>query len=159
MSIEDYDLWASTPSEPYNIGITAPDSRFKADLAAVDEYVRTTARDRLAQFPNSILQIQDYERWRQGVSWYETAFLPNDVMATAKAKLSAINQAQKNVLPEGTHVEQGSFITPPVDPSTQVSKLTQVALGIGAGLAGVLLIAIGVSKLNPVSIASRVVRR
>lgn len=159
MSIEDYDLWASTPGEPYNIGITAPDSRFKADLAAVDEYVRITARGRLSAFPNSLAQIQAYEQWRQGIPWYDMNFLPNDVMATAKSKLAAINAAQKSVLPEDTHVEPGAFLTTPIDPETQTSRLTQFAIAIGVSLAGVLLIAFGASKLNPVSIATRVARR
>jgi hypothetical protein len=145
--------------EPYMVGVTSLDGRFEDDLKAIDEYVRTTARSRITQFPDSIKQIQAYEEWRLSVPWYSMAFLPNDVMATAKNKLAAVNKAQESILKPDTQVEPGAFITPPADPEKKVSLVTQVAIGVGVGLVGAILIVLGVSKLNPVSTASRIVKR
>lgn len=157
MSLGSFITNRSEIGQPYNLGsITGHDARFDDDLAAVDTYIREEARPRIAQFPDSEGLINDYEKWRQDLGWYDMNAVPNDTMNSAKAKRNAINASQNNVLPPDSVVEPGSFIASPTDTSKDVmSPATKFALTIGAALAGVLLLAVGVSKVSPVAIGKR----
>jgi len=113
----------------YNMGTPlGPDPRFSEDLQAIDDYVRTQARPKTAQFPASLPKVTDYETWRQGLGWYDLNVVPNDTMNSAKAKRDAINVSQQNVLPSNYEVEQGSFVAPPPDTSKQTSGWTKVVI-------------------------------
>lgn len=100
----------------YDMGTPlGPDPRAVADLQAIDEYVRTQARPRVEKYPKSLPVVEDYERWRQSVSWWDMNVMTNDTMRTAKAKRDAINVAQDQKLPPGSTVEEGSFVSSPPD--------------------------------------------
>ncbi len=114
----------------YNVGTPlGPDPRAVEDLRAIDEYVRTVARSRLAKYPKSLPLVEDYERWRQQVGWWELNVMVNDTMRAAKAKRDAINAAQGSTFPSTTQVEEGAFVTAP--PETA---------GIGLGWKGFLFL-------------------
>lgn len=118
----------------YNMGtILGPDSRAVADLQAIDDYVRTQARPRVAQFPKSLPLVQEYEEWRQKVGWWELNVMVNDTMKSAKAKRDAINRAQNQQLPETATVEEGSFVTSPEDPEKTKGGLGKVVAVAGLG--------------------------
>lgn len=156
MSLGSFITGRSEIGEPYYMGISSPDPRFEDNLKAVDTYVRETARSKVDKFPNSLPLIEDYERWRQGLGWYDMNMIPNDTWNNARAKLGAINRAQESVLPPTTQVEAGTFIAPPIDTSKAVlSPTVKIGLSIGAGIAAVLLVAIGLSKLSPASLVKR----
>jgi hypothetical protein len=157
MSLGSFITNRSEIGQPYNLGsVSGPDSRFEDDLAAIDTYVREEARPKIAQFPASESLINDYEKWRQDLGWYDSNAVPNDTMNSAKAKRNAINAAQNNVLPPDSIVEPGSFIASPTDTSKAVmSPATKFALTIGAALGGVLLLAIGASKMSPLAVGRR----
>lgn len=157
MSLGSFITNRSEIGQPYMLGsVTGPDGRFSDDLAAIDTYIREEARPRIAQFPDSEALINDYEKWRQDLGWYAKNADPDTTMNTAKAKRNAINAAQQNVLPPDSVVEEGSFLASPTD-STKVviSPATKFALTIGAALAGVLLLAVGASKLSPIALGKR----
>lgn len=116
-------------------GLTGPDQRFVDDLHAIDEYVRNEARARVAQWPNSLSAIEDYEKWRQGVTWLEEMTVPNDVMANAKIKRNAINAAQGQVTPGSNNVEPGAWITSPPNPAA--IPWGKIGLWAAAGAAAV----------------------
>lgn len=122
----------------YNMGtILGPDSRAVADLKAIDDYVRTQARPRVAQYPKSLPLVEDYEKWRQAVSWWDMNVMVNDTMRSAKAKRDAINAAQGQTFAPGTIVEEGAFVAGPDDPSKR-AKFGAVLAVAGAGaIAGV----------------------
>lgn len=157
MSLGSFITNRSEIGQPYNLGTLAGhDSRFDDDLDAIDTYVREEARPKIAQFPDSEGLINDYEKWRQDLGWYDMNVVPNDTMNSAKAKRNSINAAQNNVLPPDSVVEPGSFIASPTDTSLAVmSTTTKFALTIGAALAGVLLLAVGVSKVSPIALGKR----
>lgn len=114
-----------------------PDPEAVADLAAIDDYVRTQARSRVTQFPKSLPLVQDYETWRQGVGYFDMMVMVNDTMRTAKAKRDAINAAQGQVIKPDTNVEPGAFISSPPDTSTstRIGKTVLVAaLGAVGGV-------------------------
>ena len=129
-------------TQDYNVGTPlGPDPRAVQDLEAIDTYVRTQARPRIAQWPDSLAQIQDYEKWRQGLSWWIDMFvMVNDTMRTAKNKRDAINVAQHNVLPETAVVEPGAFVSPPPLPKKPGPSGFQLLLG--GGLIGAVAAAI-----------------
>jgi hypothetical protein len=157
MSLGSFITNRSEIGQPYNLGsVTGADSRFDDDLAAIDTYVREETRPKVAQFPNSESLIVDYEKWRQDLGWYDKMVVPNDTMNSAKAKRNAINAAQQNVLPADSVVEEGSFLASPTDTSKAViSPITKFSLTVGAALAGVLLLAVGVSKVSPIALGKR----
>ncbi len=116
----------------YNLGTPlGPDPRAVADLAAIDTYVRTTARDGVKKYPKSLPLIEDYEKWRQAIGYFDMMVMVNDTMRTAKAKRDAINIAQGAVISPGTHVEPGAFITSP-----EQSEPHPFARGIIIGVIG-----------------------
>jgi hypothetical protein len=157
MSLGSFITNRSEIGQPYNLGsVTGPDARFEDDLAAIDTYVREEARPKITEYPASESLINDYEKWRQDLGWYAMNAVPNDTMNSAKAKRNAINAAQQNVLPADSVVEEGSFLASPTDTSKEViSPVTKFALTIGAAFAGVLLVAVGVSKLSPLAMTKR----
>lgn len=159
--LSDITTVRSQIGELYYLGsIGGPDPRFSEDLAAIDDYVRTQARPKTIQYPDSLKLIEDYETWRQGLGWYDLNVVPNDTMNSAKAKRDAINKAQQNLTPADREVEKGSFITSPPDVSKNtLSPITKLALEIGAGLGAVLLLAFGVSKLSPMALGKRALGR
>lgn len=112
-----------------------PDPRAVADLAAIDDFVRTVARTKTAEFPESLALVEEYERWRQGISWFDLNVMVNDTMRSAKAKRDGINRAQGAVLPPEWSVEPGAFQTPPEDPdkSGPSAGAAWLLLGIAAG--------------------------
>ncbi len=92
-----------------------PDPRAVEDLAAIDTYVRTVARPKVDKWPKSLPLVEEYERWRQAVSWWDMNVMVNDTMRTAKAKRDAINKSQGSTFPSTTQVEEGAFVTSPPD--------------------------------------------
>lgn len=159
MSLGSFLTGRSEIGEPYYAGLASPDPRFEEDLRAVDTYVRETARSRVGEFPKSLPLVEDYERWRQGLGWYDIYMIPNDTWNNARAKLGAINRSQESTLPPTTKVEEGSFIAPPIDTSKALlSPTVKLGLSIGAGIATVLLVVIGLSKLNPVSVTKQIAK-
>jgi len=115
----------------YDLGTPlGPDSRAVADLQAIDDYVRTVARPKIQQYPKSQAVIEDYERWRQAVSWWDMNIMVNDTMRFAKNKRDAINKAQGNVLPPWASVEEGAFVESPPEPE-QPTKLPSVGFFVG----------------------------
>jgi len=110
-----------------------PDPRLVEDLGAIDTYVRTQSRPRVKEYPDSLKQVEAYERWRQGLGWSDLNIWANDTMRAAKAKRDAINLAQGNVLPEDAIVEPGAFVSSPPLPS---GKAWWLALGVVAGVVG-----------------------
>jgi hypothetical protein len=157
MSLGSFITNRSEIGQPYNLGsVTGPDARFEDDLAAIDTYIREEVRPKLAQFPGSESLVNDYEKWRQDLGWYAMNVVPNDTMNSAKAKRNEINASMDNLLPADSEIEPGSFLASPTDVSKDViSPATKFALTIGAALAGVLLLAVGVSKVNPLAIGKR----
>lgn len=118
----------------YNLGTPlGPDPRAVSDLKAIDDYVRGPARSRVKDWPKSLPLVEDYERWRQGVGYWGLMVMVNDTMRTAKAKRDAINEAQGNLLPPDSHVEEGAFVTSPPLPA---GKGTWLVVGVLAGLVG-----------------------
>ncbi len=118
----------------YNMGTPlGPDPRLVEDLKAIDTYVRTIARPRVKQYPDSLKLVEDYERWRQGLGWSDLNIWSNDTMRSAKAKRDAINVAQGSTFPPDSIVEEGAFITSPPLPS---GKGTWLAVGVVAGIIG-----------------------
>lgn len=118
----------------YNLGTPlGPDPRAVADLAAIDAYVRTVARPKLKDYPKSIKQVEDYEKWRQALGYWDMMIMVNDTMRAAKAKRDAINVAQGSVLPPGSIVEEGAFVTSPDLPR---GKAWWLVAGLTLGLVG-----------------------
>lgn len=128
MAVKDYKL--GTP--------LGPDPEAVADLNAIDTYVRTVSRSGVVKYPKSLPLVEDYERWRQTQGYWQLMVFPNDVLKTAKAKRDAINQAQENVLPLDTIVEEGSFITSP-----EQKKPHPFLWGVGIGLVAAIAAAFG----------------
>lgn len=120
----------------YNMGTPlGPDSRAVADLQAIDNYVRTVARTKVTQWPKSLSLVEEYEKWRQQVSWWDLNVMVNDTMRTAKAKRDAINAAQGSTFAPGTVVEEGAFVASPPDTGTS-SRIMKTALVAGLGAVG-----------------------
>lgn len=115
----------------YQLGTPlGPDPRAVEDLRAIDEYVRTQARPRIKEVPASEAAVVDYERWRQGVSWWDMNVMVNDTMRLAKNKRDAINKAQGHVLPPWASVEEGAFVESPPEPE-KPTKLPSVGFFVG----------------------------
>lgn len=118
----------------YKLGTPlGPDPRAVSDLAAIDTYVRTVARPRLKDYPKSIKEVEAYERWRQGLGYWDLMIMVNDTMRAAKAKRDAINVAQGSVLDPSSIVEEGAFITSPPEPR---GKAWWLVAGLAAGIVG-----------------------
>lgn len=118
----------------YNLGTPlGPDPRAVEDLEAIDTYVRETARPKIAVYPKSKLVIEDYEKWRQNISWFDLNVMINDTMRTAKAKRDLINKAQNNTIPSTWTVEPGSFVTSPDQSKPFKWSLTGPTLGFIIG--------------------------
>jgi hypothetical protein len=162
MSLGSFLTNRSGIGEPYNMGtILGPDGRFEEDLAAIDRYVREEARPKVKDFPQSLPVIEEYEKWAQGLGWYDRNVVPNDTMNAAKAKRNAINEAQQNVLPTDSVVEEGSYVASPPDVTKEVG--TQVSLKSVLITSGVLALVgtavFGAYKLSPLSLAKRAAGR
>lgn len=113
-----------------------PDQRAVDDLAAIDRYVREVARPRVTQFPKSLPLIQEYEAWRQSVGYWDMMVMVNDTMRAAKAKRDGINAAQGNLLPPGSIVEEGAFVSGPDDPTKRhpfAATVAVAAVGVAGG--------------------------
>ncbi|MDD5544393.1 MAG: hypothetical protein PHX83_14585 [Acidobacteriia bacterium] len=120
----------------YNMGTPlGPDARAVTDLQAIDDYVRTVARKKIKAWPKSLPLVEDYEKWRQQVSWWDLNVMVNDTMRTAKAKRDAINVAQGSTFDPSATVEEGAFLTSPPDTSG-ASKVATTVLVAGAGAVG-----------------------
>jgi hypothetical protein len=147
----------SDVGEPYMIGGPGgPDERFMEDLEAVDTYVRTQSRPAIEKFPKSLPLVEEYEKWRQELSWYDLNVVPNDTWNSARSKRNAINAAQNQVLPAWTVTEPGTFLSTAADVSkATMSPLTKFALSLGAGLGAILLLAYGASKISPVQLTRK----
>lgn len=110
-----------------------PDPRAVADLAAIDKYIRESARPRVSEFPDSLDEIEAYEKWRQSVSTWDLMVMVNDTMREAKRLRDLVNAAQNRVIPPDTMTEEGSFVSSP--PATKRGGLIAglLALGVGVG--------------------------
>lgn len=112
-----------------------PDPEAVADLKAIDDYVRTQARPRVTQFPKSLPLVEDYEKWRQAVGYWDMMVMVNDTLRTAKAKRDQINGAQNQILPPDTTVEPGAFVASPPDTSSS-TRLGRTVLVAALGAVG-----------------------
>lgn len=123
------------------------DKRFTEDLDKLDEYVRSHARPLVAKFPHSESAIVDYEHWRQGLGWWDYDFKPNDTMQAALSKIGAIQKAQNEALASNAIAPPGKFVVSPEDPGS-TGKQLKTATKIVAGIAGVILILLGVRAVR-----------
>lgn len=69
-----------------------------ADLVAISDYVQN-ARRQIPNFPSIQGQIEDFERWYQGLTWYDVHIMINDTLAEARRRRDALNQAMNQVRP------------------------------------------------------------
>jgi len=123
------------------------DKRFTEDLDKLDDYVRTHARPLVAKYPRSESVVSDYERWRQGLGWWDYDFKPNDTMQAAIAKIGAIQKAQGEGLVPSAIAPPGKFVASPEDPSS-TGKQMKTAGKVVAGVAGVILLVLGVRAVK-----------
>jgi hypothetical protein len=69
-----------------------------ADLRAIYTYVEN-ARRSIPKFPTIQPLIEDFERWYQGLSWYDVHIMINDTLAEARRRRDELNVAMNQVLP------------------------------------------------------------
>ena len=139
-------------SGDYYLGLPpfGADGRFVDDLTKIDDYVRTQARPKIAQYPKSLNAVQDYEQWRQTFSTespIEAYLNPNGTMLTAKAKLGAIKNAQGESLSESAVAPKDRFVSLPKDPTANSEKIKSGVKIVGA-ITGVILLLLGVRAVK-----------
>jgi hypothetical protein len=114
-----------------------------ADLQAIYTFVENT-RPNITQFPKLQPLIEDFERWYQGLTWFDVHVMINDTIAEAVRRRNQINAAQNAFLDPtivpGDLAGHTSFDNtllpgpkPPLIP-TQYKVYATVGAGILAGL-------------------------
>lgn len=68
------------------------------DLKAIYNYVESQ-RPLIKQFPTVQAQIEDFERWYQGLTWFDIHVMINDTIAEAARRRDAINRTLNQSIP------------------------------------------------------------
>jgi len=133
----------------------------KPALDAVNEYIENS-RPSITQHPGVLPIIQEYEKWYTGLGPYDKNFVPDEVLQNAYYYRDKIN-AEKGTVLDPTWVP-GDVGGPTYMPSKKpenplIPTWYKWAIGIGAGVAGVVAVALGAKSLTPLAFAERAVRK
>jgi len=119
------------------------------ETAAIYEYVRNQ-RANINRYPLLLPAIQSFESWYQGLSWFEKYVMTNDTFNEAVRRRDAINAIMNQKTPDDYIPADAAQTAPPEPTITQklFDTPTRLALAVGAGAIGLLVIANTVTAMT-----------
>lgn len=130
-------------------------------LIAVNEYIENS-RPSITQHPGLLPIIQEFEKWYTGLGTYDKNFVPDEVLQNAYYFRDKVNVEKGTVLdPTWVPGDVGSPTHLPAEKPANpvIPTWLKWAMGIGAGVAGVVVVALGAKSLTPLAFAERAVKK